>query len=77
MNRRMRRAAISMQRLTWDWEDRSHLASESPVQDSWGRCCAVVVNSVYSVQVYESRGGVLHAAIRRHDNGTSVPWADM
>jgi len=55
------------------------VAQGSPVL-GWGRFSRATANGLYSVQVYERETGwgqVDHLAIRRHDNGTALPWADL
>jgi len=73
---------------TWEW--RNHLADprtrayrETPVSPTYPtrmklkRAC---LNDVYSVQFFEDEsawGKIDHVLIRRHDQGTVVPWSDM
>jgi hypothetical protein len=62
------------------WENRSHVALEArragrisyPVVAAW-------VNATYSVQLLEhaTHPGIDHLLVRRHDDGTDIPWADL
>lgn len=82
-NRATRRSALAVRRRSndpWRWEDRSDLVAQGSPVLGWGRFSRATANGLYSVQVYERETGwgqVDHLAIRRHDNGTALPWADL
>ncbi len=42
-------------------------------------CVGGWLNSTYSVQWFQhpNRPGIDHLCVRRHDDGTEVPWADL
>jgi hypothetical protein len=82
-NRADRRARLSLARKAkdpWLWESRPEAASIINAQmQAWGRCFGCHLTPVYSCQLYRRStewGEVVHVAIRRHDGGTGIPWAD-
>lgn len=58
------------------WENRRELIQarhpNPNAVDGW-------LNATYSVQLFQHRGheGVDHLCVRRHDDGTGIPWTDM
>jgi hypothetical protein len=82
-NRADRRARLAVARSVknqWQWESRPEAASViNRSMQGWGVCFGAHLTPVYSCQLYRRQtewGEVTHIAIRRHDGGTSIPWAD-
>lgn len=82
-NRADRRARLSLARKVkdpWIWESRPAAAALiNQHMAAWGECFGAHLTAIYSCQLYRrdtAWGEVIHIAIRRHDGGTSLPWAD-
>ena len=58
------------------WENRCHLVRGNHPNPA---CVGGWLNSTYSVQWFQhpNRPGIDHLCVRRHDDGTEVPWADL
>lgn len=58
------------------WENRTALVLERhpnpAIAGAW-------LNNTYSVQLFQhpTHPGIDHLCVRRHDEGTDIPWADM
>lgn len=62
------------------WENRSHLASAAraagllayPIVSAW-------LNATYSVQLlrHDTHPGIDHLVVKRHDDGTNIPWPHL
>ena len=58
------------------WENRGHLILERhpnpAAKGGW-------LNDTYSVQLFchDTHPGIDHLCVRRHDEGTEIPWADL
>lgn len=80
-NRANRRGAVAAHRRAkdpWVWEGRPERPA-IPIL-AFGTLVRALVNARYSVQVYEREselGVITHLALRRHDNGTVIPWSDL
>jgi hypothetical protein len=58
------------------WENRSQLiVAEHPNPAAVGGW----LNATYSVQLFQhpTRPGIDHLCVRRHDEGTEIPWTDL